>query len=73
MPAAVPAVASRARSIPVSSRWRFVGSGALGYEVAQGLQRNEFGLGVVASLAILALGIALDRVTQGNRRKGRDV
>jgi glycine betaine/proline transport system permease protein len=45
-----------------------VGSGGLGYEVAQGLQRNEFGLGVVASLAILALGIALDRVTQGNRR-----
>jgi glycine betaine/proline transport system permease protein len=45
-----------------------VGSGALGYEVAQGLQRNEFGQGVVASLAILALGIALDRVTQGNRR-----
>jgi glycine betaine/proline transport system permease protein len=42
-----------------------VGSGALGYEVAQGLQRNEFGQGVIASLAILALGIALDRVTQG--------
>src|SRR5439155_3856979 len=42
-----------------------VGSGALGYEVAQGLQRNQFGEGVVASLAILALGIALDRVTQG--------
>jgi glycine betaine/proline transport system permease protein len=49
-----------------------VGSGALGYEVAQGLQRNEFGQGVVASLAILALGIALDRVTQG-RRTGRDI
>ena len=48
-----------------------VGSGALGYEVAQGLQRNQFGLGVVASLAILALGIALDRVTQGNRRRKR--
>src|SRR5207253_8009842 len=32
-----------------------VGSGALGYEVAQGLQRNAFGQGVVASLAILAL------------------
>jgi len=45
-----------------------VGSGALGYEVAQGLQRNEFGHGVVASVAILALGIALDRVTRGNRR-----
>jgi glycine betaine/proline transport system permease protein len=42
-----------------------VGSGALGYEVAQGLQRNAFGQGVIASIAILALGIALDRVTQG--------
>jgi glycine betaine/proline transport system permease protein len=44
-----------------------VGSGALGDMVARGLQRNEFGVGVVASLAILALGIALDRVTQGKR------
>ena len=44
-----------------------VGSGGLGYQVAQGLYRTEFGLGVVASLAILALGIALDRVTQGTR------
>jgi glycine betaine/proline transport system permease protein len=50
-----------------------VGSGALGDEVARGLQRNEFGQGVVASLAILALGIALDRVTQskGRRVRGR--
>lgn len=48
-----------------------VGSGALGDAVARGLQRNEFGVGVVASLAILALGIALDRVTQG-RRSARD-
>ena len=45
-----------------------VGSGALGDMVARGLQRNEFGEGVVASLAILALGIALDRVTQGRRK-----
>jgi glycine betaine/proline transport system permease protein len=44
-----------------------VGSGALGDMVARGLQRNEFGEGVIASLAILALGIALDRVTQGRR------
>jgi glycine betaine/proline transport system permease protein len=50
-----------------------VGSGGLGYQVAEGLQRNAFGLGVVASLAILALGIALDRVTQGNRRARRDI
>ncbi|HTE61457.1 MAG TPA: ABC transporter permease subunit [Solirubrobacteraceae bacterium] len=50
-----------------------VGSGALGDEVARGLQRNEFGQGVVASLAILALGIALDRVTQskGSRKRGQ--
>ncbi len=45
-----------------------VGSGGLGYEVAYGLQQGQFGPGVVASLAILALGIALDRVTRGNRR-----
>ncbi len=44
-----------------------VGSGGLGYQVAQGLDRSAFGLGVIASLAILALGIALDRVTQGTR------
>jgi glycine betaine/proline transport system permease protein len=51
-----------------------VGSGALGDAVARGLQRNEFGEGVVASLAILALGIALDRVTQsrgGRTREGQ--
>jgi glycine betaine/proline transport system permease protein len=47
-----------------------VGSGALGDEVARGLQRNEFGAGVVASLAILALGIALDRVTQSRSGRG---
>jgi glycine betaine/proline transport system permease protein len=47
-----------------------VGSGALGYEVAQGLQRNAFGQGVVASIAILCLGIALDRVTQGRGAAG---
>jgi glycine betaine/proline transport system permease protein len=49
-----------------------VGSGALGYDVAQGLVRNQFGQGVIASLAILALGIALDRTTQGNRRARRE-
>jgi glycine betaine/proline transport system permease protein len=48
-----------------------VGSGGLGYQVAQGLDRSEFGLGVIASLAILALGIALDRVTQGTRPRRR--
>ena len=46
-----------------------VGSGGLGYEVAQGLVRGYFGQGVIASFAILALGITLDRVTQGTRAK----
>ena len=46
-----------------------VGSGGLGYQVAQGLQQSLFGQGLLASLAILGLGIALDRVTQGRRRK----
>ncbi|HEX2302145.1 MAG TPA: ABC transporter permease subunit [Gaiella sp.] len=45
-----------------------VGSGGLGYEVAQGLVRGYFGQGVIASFAILALGITLDRVTQGTRQ-----
>jgi glycine betaine/proline transport system permease protein len=45
-----------------------VGSGGLGYEVVYGLQQGKFGPGVVASIAILALGIALDRVTRGNRQ-----
>ncbi len=50
-----------------------VGSGGLGYQVAQGLDRSAFGLGVLASVAILALGIALDRVTQGTRSKKRNL
>jgi glycine betaine/proline transport system permease protein len=49
-----------------------VGSGGLGYEVAQGLVRGQFGQGVVASIAILALGIALDRVTQGARQARKE-
>ena len=49
-----------------------VGSGGLGYEVAQGLVRGQFGQGVIASIAILALGIALDRVTQGTRQSSKE-
>jgi len=45
-----------------------VGSPGLGYEGGQGLARSDFGLGVLASLAILALGITLDRVTRGVRQ-----
>jgi glycine betaine/proline transport system permease protein len=46
-----------------------VGSGGLGYEVAQGFVQGSFGQGVLASFAILALGIVLDRVTRGRRRR----
>ncbi|MEO9176465.1 MAG: ABC transporter permease subunit [Gaiellales bacterium] len=50
-----------------------VGGGALGYEVVVGLNRDAFGDGVVASLAILSLGIVLDRITQtGARVSGAD-
>jgi glycine betaine/proline transport system permease protein len=49
-----------------------VGSGGLGYEVAQGLVRGQFGQGVIASIAILALGITLDRVTQGARQARKE-
>jgi glycine betaine/proline transport system permease protein len=49
-----------------------VGSGGLGYEVAQGLVRGYFGQGVIASFAILALGITLDRVTQGTRKARKE-
>jgi glycine betaine/proline transport system permease protein len=45
-----------------------VGSPGLGYEVAQGLARADFGIGVLASVAILALGITLDRVTRAAKR-----
>ena len=44
-----------------------VGSGALGDEVAVGSSATSSAQGVVASLAILALGIALDRVTPATR------
>jgi len=43
-----------------------VGAGALGYDVVTGLSQHEdFGKGFAAGIAIVLLGIALDRVTQG--------
>jgi glycine betaine/proline transport system permease protein len=43
-----------------------VGGGALGYDVVAGFARRDFfGEGVAAALAIVVLGIALDRITQG--------
>lgn len=42
-----------------------VGAGGLGSEVTRGLTRLDFGLGLRASLAIVALAIILDRVFRG--------
>ncbi|MFD0774423.1 ABC transporter permease, partial [Streptomonospora algeriensis] len=44
-----------------------VGGGALGYGVVFGLKQNEFGLGLTSGLAIVCLGILLDRLTQGRK------
>ena len=43
-----------------------VGAGGLGYQVVAGFyQRDKFGSGMAAALAIVLLGIMLDRITQG--------
>ncbi|MGC9535367.1 ABC transporter permease [Streptomyces sp. UG1] len=42
----------------------FVGSGALGYDVVYGLQKSELGTGLTAGVAIVLLGLVLDRTTQ---------
>jgi glycine betaine/proline transport system permease protein len=53
-----------------------VGAGALGYDVLQGFARGEhFGKSLAAGVAIVLLGILLDRITQGaggNRRAGME-
>ncbi|WP_405063219.1 ABC transporter permease subunit [Kribbella sp. NBC_01505] len=42
-----------------------VGAGALGYDVAAGFAQNElYGKGLAAGLAIVLLGVLLDRITQ---------
>lgn len=45
------------------------GGGALGNNVLVGLSRGEFGVGLAASVAILAMGIGLDRITQSAARR----
>ena len=48
-----------------------VGGGGLGLETVIGLARNETGRGVEAGLAIVALAIVLDRLTQSWARRQR--
>lgn len=46
-----------------------VGGGALGYDVVAGFAQSRlFGMGVAAGLALVLLGIMLDRMTQGPSR-----
>lgn len=43
-----------------------VGAGALGFDVIAGFaQRSNFGIGLVAGVSIVLLGIMLDRISQG--------
>ncbi|MFE7317310.1 ABC transporter permease [Streptomyces sp. NPDC057555] len=46
-----------------------VGGGALGYDVVTGLARGDLALGLVAGIAIVCLGLMLDRVTQPTERR----
>ncbi|NGN67954.1 ABC transporter permease subunit [Streptomyces sp. A7024] len=48
-----------------------IGGGALGYDVVYGLQKSEFGIGLGAGVAIVLLGLVLDRVTQPTVLKQR--
>ncbi len=46
-----------------------VGGGALGYDVVTGLATGDLALGLVAGVAIVCLGLVLDRVTQPTERR----
>ena len=49
-----------------------VGAGALGFDVITGFaQGDDFGKGLAAGVAIVLLGIMLDRITQGAGRRHR--
>jgi glycine betaine/proline transport system permease protein len=48
-----------------------VGGGALGFDVVEGFSKSElFGKGLAAGMAIVLLGIMLDRITQAAARRG---
>nr|WP_245661532.1 ABC transporter permease subunit [Streptomyces varsoviensis] len=48
-----------------------VGSGALGYDVVTGLAKGDLATGLPAGVAIVCLGLMLDRVTQPTARRAR--
>ena len=51
-----------------------VGAGALGFDVITGFaQGKDFGMGLAAGIAIVLLGVMLDRITQGAGSRRRAV
>jgi glycine betaine/proline transport system permease protein len=49
-----------------------VGGGALGYDVVAGFSQGKlYGKGLAAGLAIVLLGVLLDRITQAAARRDR--
>jgi glycine betaine/proline transport system permease protein len=50
-----------------------VGAGGLGLDVVTGFSRSEVGLGAAAGLAMVAMGIVLDRLSQTDPTRGRAV
>jgi glycine betaine/proline transport system permease protein len=49
-----------------------VGAGALGYDVVAGFRQSTlFGKGLAAGVAIVMVGIMLDRITQAAVRRAR--
>lgn len=48
-----------------------IGAGGLGFEVLAALRRLDIGTGIEAGFAIVALAVALDRLSQALARKGR--
>ncbi len=48
-----------------------IGGGALGLDVVYGLTKNQLGLGIEAGIAIVALAVVLDRITQAWGGTGR--
>ncbi len=50
-----------------------IGAGGLGFEVLSALRRLDIGTGIEAGFAIVALAIALDRLSQAFAAKGVDV
>lgn len=41
-----------------------IGGGALGVDVVRGLAKGDLGLGMTAGIAIVCLGLLLDRISQ---------